>query len=143
MKIALSSTGQDLDAQIDPRFGRCAFFLIVDPDDMSFKAFKNENANLSGGAGIQSAQFVSSKGAEVVITGNVGPNAYKTLSAAGVKLITGQLDTVREAIEKYKKGELKNASDTSVSSQYDASSVGMGRGRGMGRGMGRRRGMRY
>ena len=141
MKIAVSAMGKELDASIDPRFGRCAFFLIVDPDNMSFEAFENENIALSGGAGIQSAQFVTSKGAEVVITGSVGPNAFRTLSAAGVDLITGQLGTVRGAVEKFKKGELKRASDTGVSEQYGTSGSGMGRARGMGRGMGRRRGM--
>ena len=141
MKIAVSAMGKELDASIDPRFGRCAFFLIVDPDDMSFEAFENENIALSGGAGIQSAQFVASKGADVVITGSVGPSALKTLSAAGVELITGQLGTVRDAIEKYRKGELKSANDTGVSNQYGTSGSGMGHGRGMGRGMGRRRAM--
>ena len=72
MKVAVSSTGSDLDAQVDPRFGRCAYFLIVNPDDMAFEAFENESVSLGGGAGIQSPQFVASKGATVVITGNVG-----------------------------------------------------------------------
>ena len=101
MKIAISSMGRDLDAQIEPRFGRCAYFVIVDTDDMSFEAFDNENTTLGGGAGIQSAQFVASKGAKVVITGNVGPNAVRTLLAAGVELVTGQTDTVGKAIKDY------------------------------------------
>ena len=83
MKVAVSSTAKDLEAQIEPRFGRCPYFIIVDTDDMSFEAFDNESMSLGGGAGIQSAQFVASKGAKVVITGNVGPNAVSTLSAAG------------------------------------------------------------
>jgi len=99
MKIAVSANGRDLDAPIDPRFGRCAYFIIVDTDDMSFEVFDNESIALGGGAGIQSAQFVASKGAKVIITGNVGPNAVSTLSAAGVEVITGQTGTVRKAIE--------------------------------------------
>jgi len=100
MKIAISSNGKDLNSQIDPRFGRCAYFLIVETEDMSFEAFDNENIALGGGAGIQSAQFVASKGAKAVITGNCGPNAVRTLSAAGVELFVGQAGTVKEVIEK-------------------------------------------
>jgi len=99
MKIAISSMGRDLSEQIDPRFGRCAYFVIVDTDDMSFEAFDNENIALGGGAGIQAAQFVASKGAKVVITGNCGPNAVRTLSAAGVEVIVGQKGTIRETID--------------------------------------------
>ena len=106
MKIAVSSSGKDLDSQIDPRFGRCGYFLIVETDDMSFDAFENESGALSGGAGIQSAQFVSSKGVKAVITGNCGPNAGQTLSAAGVELYLGNSGTVMEAIKKFKSGNL-------------------------------------
>jgi len=106
MKIAISSVGTDLDAQIDPRFGRCAHFIIVETDDMSFEVFDNENIALGGGAGIQSAQFVASKGAKVIITGNVGPNAVSTLSAAGIQVVTGQMGTVKKAVEDYKMGTL-------------------------------------
>ena len=137
MKVAVSASRKDLDAPIDPPFGRCACFLIVETEDMSFEPFDNENIALGGGAGIQSAEFVASKGAKVVITGAVGPNALRALSAAGVRLVTGQTGTVREAIVDYKKGKMKTADQTSVS-ENDGTS---GRG-GMGRGMGRGRGMR-
>jgi predicted Fe-Mo cluster-binding NifX family protein len=132
MKIAMSSMGTDLDAQIDPRFGRCAYFVIVDTDDMSFEVFDNESIALGGGAGIQSAQFVASKGAKVIITGNVGPNAVSTLSAAGVEVITGQTGTVRKATEDYKMGKLAGSKEADASNKF-----GMGGGAGMGRGMGR------
>jgi len=112
MKIAISSMGRDLSAQIDPRFGRCAYFVIVDTDDMSFEAFDNENIALGGGAGIQAAQFVASKGAKVVITGNCGPNAVRTLSAAGVEVIVGQKGTIRETIDNYKEGNLSQSLET-------------------------------
>ncbi|MBW1695842.1 MAG: NifB/NifX family molybdenum-iron cluster-binding protein [Deltaproteobacteria bacterium] len=114
MKIAVSAAGKDLEAAVDPRFGRCAVFLIVDTEDMSFEVFPNDSRTLGGGAGIQSAQFISSKGTEVVITGNCGPNAMRTLSAAGIKVILGQDGTVREAIEKFKKGELKFSAEPNV-----------------------------
>jgi predicted Fe-Mo cluster-binding NifX family protein len=102
MKVAVSSSGTNLDSQIDPRFGRCAYFIIVNTEDMSFEAFDNEGMALGGGAGIQSSQFVVSKGAEAIITGNVGPNAVQTLSAAGVEIFLGQTGSVREAVERYR-----------------------------------------
>ncbi|MBW1817339.1 MAG: NifB/NifX family molybdenum-iron cluster-binding protein [Deltaproteobacteria bacterium] len=106
MKIAVSANGNDLDASIDPRFGRCAFFLVVDPETMTFEAYDNENIALGGGAGIQSAQFVASKGVKAVITGNCGPNAVRTLSAAGIDVVMGQSGTVAQAVEAYKRGKL-------------------------------------
>jgi predicted Fe-Mo cluster-binding NifX family protein len=86
MKVAVSSTGNQLESLIDPRFGRCAYFLVVETDDMSFEAFDNQSVALGGGAGIQSAQFIASKGVVAVITGNCGPNAMRALSAARVKV---------------------------------------------------------
>ncbi len=159
MKVAVSSIGGDLDAQIDPRFGRCAYFIIVEADDMSFEVFDNENIALGGGAGIQSGQFVASKGAKTIITGNAGPNAVRTLSAAGVQVIVGQAGTVRQAIENYKNGKLTNTTEANVVDHYGMGSnsaqdtsagapprqggLGTGGGMGMGRGggMGRGRGM--
>ncbi len=151
MKVALSSSGKDLDSQIDQRFGRCAHFLIVETDDMSFECINNENIALSGGAGIQSAQFVASKGVKAVITGNCGPNAVRTLTAAGIELFVGQAGTVREAVERFKNGELRPTNKANVSDHYGMSEAasargieqqafdggrGVGGGRGMGRGMG-------
>ena len=148
MKIAVSASENNLDAAIDPRFGRCAYFIVVDADNMSFEAFDNENIALGGGAGIQSAQFVASKGASIVITGNVGPNAVRTLSAAGVDVIVGQTGTVRQAIEAYKKGNLTSTSEPNVADHYgmqggsaQGPGGGMGMGRGGGMGMGRGGGM--
>jgi predicted Fe-Mo cluster-binding NifX family protein len=136
MKVAVSSTGKNLDSAIDPRFGRCSWFLIIETGDMSFEVFSNESVALGGGAGIQSAQFIASKGATMLLTGNCGPNAMSALSAAGVKVILGQTGTVREAVERCKKGELPSASEPNVGAHY-----GMGGGGGMGRGMGRGMGM--
>ena len=130
MKICVSSTGENLDAQVDPRFGRCSYFLIVDTDTMSFKSISNESAMTSGGAGIQAAQTVAKAGAEVVITGNMGPNAFQTLSAAGIMVFTGVNETIKEAIEKYKKGELKETTAPSVSSHFGMKAGGKGFGRG-------------
>ncbi|EFK08674.1 dinitrogenase iron-molybdenum cofactor [delta proteobacterium NaphS2] len=150
MKIAVSSSGNNLDSQIDPRFGRCAYFVVVDSENMAVQVFDNESIALGGGAGIQAAQFVASKGAKAILTGNVGPNAMKTLSAAGVEVFVGQNGTVGEAIARYKRGDLQSTGTANVADHYGmgsaksgggaGGSVGMaGGGRGMGgggRGMG-------
>jgi len=129
MKICVSSTGKDLDAPIDPRFGRCQYFLVVDVDSMAFEVVSNESAVASGGAGVQAGQSVARAGVDAVITGNIGPNAYQTLKAAGIKVITGASGTVKDVVEKYKKGELQEVDAPSVGSHF-----GMGGGTGFGRG---------
>jgi len=137
MKIAISSSGQDLAAQLDPRFGRCRYFIIIETDDMRFDVFGNENAALGGGAGIQTAQFIAAKGAKAVITGRCGPNAMQTLSAAGVEVYFGQADTVQDLVDKFKNGRLTPSTDANALAHAGMGGKGMGRGRGMGgRGMG-------
>lgn len=116
MKIGITSTGENLDANIDQRFGRCKYFIIVDTDSMKFEALSNENVMAFGGAGVQAAQTIANKGIEAIITGNVGPNAFQTLSAAGIRIYTGASGTVREVIEKYKKGEFKETENPNVGS---------------------------
>jgi len=106
---------------------------------MSFEAFDNENIALGGGAGIQSAQFVASKGARAVITGNCGPNAVQTLSVSRIDVFVGNSGTVREVIEKYTSGEIKSSSTANVADHHGMGG-GAGMGRGMGRGMGKGRG---
>ena len=134
MKVAISANGNDLDSQIDPRFGRCAYFLIVETDDMRFEAFENENIALGGGAGIQSAQFIASKGVEALITGRCGPNAVQALTGAGIKLYVGQEGPIRDVVERFKKGEITPTTEANAPSH--AGMGGMGGGRGMGRGGG-------
>jgi len=129
MKICVSSVGTNLDSNIDPRFGRCYFFVIVDSETMQFESVPNEATAASGGAGIQAAQTITNKGVEVLITGNPGPNAHEVLSAAGIRAITGTSGTVREAIERYKRGELKEMNSPTVSGHF-----GMPGGRGSGHG---------
>jgi len=107
MKICVTSQGDNLDAQVDPRFGRCKYFIIVKTDTLEFEAVKNPNMDAVGGAGIQLGQLMANKSIKVVLTGNVGPNAFQTLQKAGVQVFTGISDNVREAIERFKKGELK------------------------------------
>ena len=136
MKIAVSATAPALDAEVDPRFGRCQYFIIVDPKSMEFEALDNSNAMASGGAGISTAQMIASKGVEVVLTGNCGPNAYQTLSAAGIQVITGVSGRIKDAIEAFKAGRFQPNAQPSVGSHH-----GMGMGCGMGGGMGMGRGM--
>ncbi len=124
MKICVTASSVGLDAQVDPRFGRCQYFVIVDSDTMNFEAMPNMGASTMGGAGIQAAQTVANKGVEVVITGNVGPNAFQTLSAAGIFIITGAFGTVGGVIEMYKSGQLKETSGATVGEHF-----GMGMGR--------------
>ena len=116
MKTAVTSKGTALDDQVDPRFGRCAHFVIVETDDMSFETLVNGNASAGGGAGIQSAQLVADNDVKVVITGNCGPNAFRTLEAAGIQIVIGAAGTVREAVEEYKAGKSKATGGPNVGS---------------------------
>ena len=127
MKIAISSTGKDFDSQIDPRFGRCQYFIFIDPETMAFEAAENQGLMASGGAGVQAAQLIVQKGVNALITGNLGPNAASALSAAGIKVYLVSGGTVKEAIEAYKSGSLREASGATVPPHS-----GMGGGRGIG-----------
>jgi len=128
MKIAISSTGYDLDAEVDQRFGRCRYFIIVDPDNMKFETVDNSGAQVGGGAGIATAQMITGKGVEAVLTGNCGPNAFQVLSAAGIKVITGVSGKVQDTVRDYKAGSLQPTSQPNVPGHF-----GMARGQGMGR----------
>lgn len=106
MKICITSEGPSLDSNVDPRFGRCRYFIIVDTDTLEFEAQENRHAEASGGAGIQAGQFIASSGAKAVMTGNVGPNAFQTLQAAGIDIFTGISGTVRDALKRYREETL-------------------------------------
>jgi len=161
MKIAVAASGNTLDAQVDPRFGRCAWFVIVDSDTMAFEAVENPGAMAGGGAGIQAAQLVASKGAQVVVAGNMGPNAHQALTAAGIQILPFAGGTVRQAVEAVKAGQLTAASGPTVPLHFGVGGTGPaapvpgagpgsgsgggpgmggGGGRGMGGGAGRGRG---
>ena len=118
MKVVVSSTGKELSSPSSPSFGRCPVFLFVDTDSMQFEAIENPNTAVGGGAGIQSAQLMSDKGVQTVLTGNCGPNAERALSAAGVKLYTGITGAVAEAIELFKAGKLTQSDGPSVQSHF-------------------------
>jgi len=128
---------------MDPRFGRCRYFIIWDTDNEQFEAVENPAISAGGGAGIQAAQLIANKGVETVLTGNVGPNAYNTLTAAGIKVVVGLTGiAVRQAIEGFKTGKQEYTAGPSVGAHYGTGGggsapggMGMGGGRGMGRGM--------
>jgi len=127
MKICISSTGDNLDSPVDPRFGRAAYFLIGDSERENFETIKNEGVSAMRGAGISAAQIVASKKVEAVITGNIGPNAFNALNAVGIKIyttISGK--TAKEALQEFKKGKLPEAK----------AATGPGFGPGMGQGIG-------
>jgi predicted Fe-Mo cluster-binding NifX family protein len=118
MKIAVSATGKDLHCEIDPRFGRCQYFIFIDPETMEFEVIENEGLMASGGAGVQAAQSIVQKGANAVITGNLGPNAASALSASGIKVYLAPGGTVKDVIEGYKAGSLREAGGATVAPHF-------------------------
>jgi predicted Fe-Mo cluster-binding NifX family protein len=99
-KLCVSSKGPSLDAEVDPNFGRARYFLIVDPETQKFEAFENPYADLGQGAGIQSAQLVAGQAVSAVLTGQVGPNAQRVLESAGIRVISTEECSVREALSR-------------------------------------------
>lgn len=118
---------------MDPRFGRCPYYIIVDTDTMAFEVVSNTANSSAHGAGVQAARLVASKGVKAVLTGNVGPNAYGALSASSIQVVSGVTGSVMDAVERFKRGELKETGRPTVGGHF-----GTG-GRGSGRGEGRRR----
>ena len=167
MKIAITATGPTLEDQVEARFGRCPYFLVVDTETMAFEAVENPNVALGGGAGIQSAQLMAQHEVQVVLTGNCGPNAFRVMGEAGIQVIVGASGPIREAVEQFKSGAFSASPEPNVASHFGVGTGdplgqqvpptggggfgmgggGMGRGmgggggRGMGRGMGGGRGM--
>jgi len=107
MKIAVTSTGDGLASDVDGRFGRCNYFVIVDTETMELESIDNQAQRAIGGAGVEAAQTLASTDTEAVVTGNVGPNAYSALSSAGIEIYTGATGSVTNAISEYKEGKLR------------------------------------
>jgi predicted Fe-Mo cluster-binding NifX family protein len=124
MKIAVTANGADLDAPTSPVFGRCPTYILVDTETMQYEAIANPAVSAGGGAGVQAAQFVIERGAQAVVTGNVGPNAFGVFQAGEVPVYLFKGGTVRQAVEAYKGGRLSSISGATVSAH-----AGMGRGR--------------
>jgi predicted Fe-Mo cluster-binding NifX family protein len=118
MKIAVSSTGDSIDSNIDPRFGRCYNFIIVDTDSMQIEVIRNISSISAHGAGIGAAQKVVAQNVEAVITGHVGPNAYTALSKTGIKIYTGAKGTIKDAINQYEEGRLNEATNPTVAGHH-------------------------
>jgi predicted Fe-Mo cluster-binding NifX family protein len=142
MKIAISVDGNCMSAQVDPRFGRARGFLLLDRESTQSEYIDNPNIDASGGAGIQTAQMLAGRGAEAVITGNIGPNAFRVLDAAGIVVYTGASGTARESLQAYKEGRLSKSATASVGEKAGMTGgqndLGPDYGGGQGRG-GRRR----
>lgn len=108
MKIALTAASPDIEVNIEPRFGRCAYLLVVDNDTMQWEAHPNPGLNVSGGAGIKAAQFVANQHAEVALSGDFGPHAFNTLYAGGITMyLYGDCTTVAQAIARFKNKQLE------------------------------------
>jgi len=108
MKIAITSTGPDLQSPMDPRFGRAPWILIVDTFTKAVEALDNsKNVDAFKGAGIQAGAMVSEKKAEVLLTGFCGPNAFKTLHASGIRVGVDVTGTVDEALAAFNEGRVK------------------------------------
>ncbi len=119
MKIAVTSKGTNLDTQIDPRFGRAAYILIIDSETFDFEVLDNkENVNALKGAGIQAAKMVSEKQAEVLLTGFCGPNAFKAMKAAKIGVANNAEGSVRDAVKAYLDGKLPLSDEANVEGQW-------------------------
>ena len=119
MKVAITATGADLDAKVDPRFGRAALFILYDVEEDSFTTVDNtQNLNAAQGAGIQAGQNIAGSGVSALITGNCGPKAFQVLQSSGIKVYIGAVGTVKEAIEDFKEGRLKTADSPNVEGHW-------------------------
>jgi len=119
MKVAVTSQGQELSSEVDPRFGRAKSLIVVDTETGKFQAHDNSvNLNAAQGAGIQTGKNIANLDVDAVITGNVGPNAFKTLSAAKVKVFLADKQTVQQAIDLFKEGKLKEVDRANVEGHW-------------------------
>ena len=121
MKIAFSTSGEDLNAPLDARFGRAPKFLIYDLEADTFTVIDNRKTmDAAQGAGIQSAETVARTGAKAIVTGNCGPKAFRVLSAAGIRIFNTAAATVREALDLYRAGRLKEADSANVEGHWNS-----------------------
>lgn len=107
MKVAVSAKGMTMESEVDPRFGRASCFLLFDTERERSEFVENSlSLSASHGAGVEAAQLVCRQGAEVLITGHVGPKAMEVLSAGGVRIYRGDGRSVRESLEHFRQGRL-------------------------------------
>ncbi|HOW50911.1 MAG TPA: NifB/NifX family molybdenum-iron cluster-binding protein [bacterium] len=119
MKIACTTTGNGLQSPVDPRFGRAQRLIIVDTDTDAFTVVDNAaGAAAAQGAGIQAAEAVVRAGAVALISGHIGPKAFRALRASGVKMYTTDAPTVEEAVKRFKAGSLTEAKSADVNGHW-------------------------
>lgn len=121
MKIAITASSPDLDTEVDPRFGRAVYFVIVDEEGGEWEAYPNPAFDSRGGAGVHAARFIAEKKAGVVVSGSFGPNAYETLTAADIEMLVfpaGEVLTVREVLNLYREGRLAEVSSSLSSGHH-------------------------
>jgi predicted Fe-Mo cluster-binding NifX family protein len=119
MTIAVSAGGPDLEARVDPRFGRAPYFIMINPDTLEFEVVANQqNLQAAQGAGIQAAALVAHHRPQAVLTGNCGPKAFHTLAAAGIPVFLGASGSVREAVQQYHQGHLRPAPGPNVEGHW-------------------------
>ena len=126
-RVAITSSGPALSAAVDGRFGRCEYFLIVDGTDGSVTPVPNGARSLGGGAGIQAAQQLVALEVEAIVTGDVGPNAYRVLVAAGIRMFVGSSGTCDDALAAYREGRLREASAATSPGHHGGHGLGGGR----------------
>jgi predicted Fe-Mo cluster-binding NifX family protein len=127
MKIAISAVKPDIESNLDPRFGRCAYFVFVDSETLQWEALPNPAMNARGGAGTMAAQFVANEGAKAVISGEFGPNAYAALNIAGIRGYVASNGKVSQLISDLNAGKLTQVSSATGPERHGG---GFGRGRG-------------
>ncbi len=119
MKVAVTAQGNELSSEIDLRFGRAEWLIVVDTKTGDYETHDNiVNLNAVQGAGIQTGHNVAILGVEALITGNVGPNAFKTLNTANVKIFLAEKQTVQDAIDSFKVGRLKEVDQANVEGHW-------------------------
>lgn len=114
MKIVVTATGNDLDARTSPRFGRCPIYIFVETETLAFEALPNPALDATDGAGVLAAQVIVERGAQAVLSGDLGPNAMEVLQAAGVSVYLVSEGTVREAVEAFQAGQLEELQKANV-----------------------------
>ena len=119
MKIAITSSGNEISSALDPRFGRARWFVLYDTESEEYEAIDNkQNLDAAQGAGIQSGQRIVDSGVEAAITGNVGPKAFRTLSSSGIRIYLTKSTQVQEAIESFKNGDLQETNQANVEGHW-------------------------
>jgi predicted Fe-Mo cluster-binding NifX family protein len=119
MKIAITATENNLEADVDPRFGRASYFILVDSDTMKFEAIENlQNINAQQGAGIQAGKTIINNDVDVLITGNCGPKAFNILNSNNVKIAIGAKGKVKDALKEYQNNKLEIAENASVEGHW-------------------------